>query len=80
MCGKLNLKKSEKWYLHNPQTVRENVNHKLIWDMNIQRGNVIVERRPDIVILNKMEKKATIIYVAIIPGDIRIIDMEKEKI
>ena len=79
MCGKLNLKKSEKWYLHNPQTVRENVNHKLIWDMDIQRGNVIVERRPDIVILNKMEKKATIIYVAI-PGNKRIIDMEKEKI
>ena len=78
LCEKLNLKKSEKWYLHNPQTIRENFNHKLIWDMNIQRGNVIMERRPDI-ILNKMEKKATIIYVAI-PGDKKIIDMEKEKI
>ena len=29
------FEKSEKWYLYNPQTVNENVNHKLIWDMNI---------------------------------------------
>ena len=39
--------------------------------MNIQCDNVIVERRPDIVILNKMEKAATIIDVAL-PGDRRI--------
>ena len=32
---KSSLEKSEKWYLYNPQTVNENVNHKLIWDMNI---------------------------------------------
>ena len=36
-----------------------------------------MERKPDIVILNKMEKTA-IIDVAI-PGDKRIIDKEKEK-
>ena len=35
LCEKSNLEKSEKWYLHNPQTISENVNHKLIWDMNI---------------------------------------------
>ena len=38
-----------------------------------------MERRPDIVILNKMEKKAIILNFAI-PGDKRIIDKEKEKI
>ena len=79
LCGKFNLEKSEKWYLHNPQTVSENVNHKLIWDMNIQCDNVIVERRPDIAIVNKMEKTAVTIDVAI-PGDKTIIDKEKEKI
>ena len=26
LCEKFNLEKSEKWYLHNPQTVNENVN------------------------------------------------------
>ena len=41
--------------------------------------NVIAERRPDIVIVNKMEKTALIIDVTI-PGDKRIIGKEKEKI
>ena len=65
LSEKFNLEKSEKWYLHNPQTVNENVNHKLIWDMNMQCDNVVVERRPDIIILNKMEKTAITTYVAI---------------
>ena len=79
MREKFNLEKSDKWYLHNPQTVTENVNHKLIWDMNIQCDNIIVERKPDIVIVNEMEKTAIIIDVAI-PGDKRILDEEKKKI
>ena len=47
--------------------------------MNIQCENVIVEMKPDIVIVNKMEKTAIIIDAAI-PGDKRVIDKEKEKI
>ena len=49
----------------------ENVSHKL-WDMNKQCDSVIVERKPDI-ILNKMEKTAIIVDVAI-PGHKRTID------
>ena len=79
LCKKFNLEKSEKWYLHNLQTVTENVNHRLIWDMNIQCDNVIVERKPGIVTINKMEKTAIIIDVAI-PGNERITDKKKEKI
>ena len=79
LCEKLNLEKSKKWYLHNPQTVSENVNHKLIWDTNIQCDRIIVERRPDIVIGNKMEKTAIVTDVAI-PVDKRIIDKQTEKI
>ena len=47
--------------------------------MNIQSDNIIVERRPDIAIVNKMEEAPIIIDVAI-PGDKRIIDTKKEKI
>ena len=79
LCEKFNLEKSEKWYLQKPQTVSENVNDKLIWDMNIKCDNVIVERRPDVVIVNKTEKRAILIDIAI-PGDKIIIDKEKEKI
>ena len=60
-----NFEKSEKWYLQNPQTVTENVNQILIWDMNIQCDNVIVERKPDFFIANKMEKTAIIMDAAI---------------
>ena len=45
----------------------------------MQCDNVIAERRPDIVIVNKMEKTALIIDVTI-PGGKRIIGKEKEKI
>ena len=48
------------------------VNHKIIWNMNIQCDIVIEERKPDIVIANKMEQTAIIIDVAI-PGNKRII-------
>ena len=47
--------------------------------MNIQCDNVIVERRPDIAIVNKMEKTVIIIDDAV-SGDKRIIDKEKENI
>ena len=39
----------------------------------------VVEREPDVAIVNKMEKTAIIIDVAI-PGDKRMIDKEKERI
>ena len=79
LCEKFNLKKSEKWYLQNPQTVSEKVNHKLIWGMNIQCDNIIMVRRPGITTVNKMEKTAIIIDVAI-PGDKIIIDKKNERI
>ena len=60
-----NFEKSEKWYLQNPQTVTENVNQILIWDMNIKCDYVIVERKPDFFIANKMEKTAIIMDAAI---------------
>ena len=80
MCEKLNLEKPEKWYLQNPQMVTENINHKLIWEgMNMQCDNVTVERKPDIVIVNEMEKTAIIMDVAI-PGIKRIIDNKRKRL
>ena len=46
--------------------------------MNLQRDNVIVDRRPDIVIDNKVEKTAITLDVEK-PGEKRIIDKEREK-
>ena len=47
--------------------------------MNILCDKIIVKRRPDIAIVNKMEKTAIIIDVAI-PGDKIIIDKKNERI
>ena len=68
LCEKFNLEKSGNWYLRILQTVTEKVNYKLMWHMNIQCDNIIVERRPDIAVVNKMEMTAIIIDIAI-PGE-----------
>ena len=46
--------------------------------MYIQCDNIIVERRPDIVIVNKMIEDSKIIDLAI-PGETRIINKKKDK-
>lgn len=68
LCEKFSLEKLGKLHLHNPQTVTENLNLGQIWDVNIQFDNVTMERRPDIVTDNKMDKTAIIIDVAV-PGE-----------
>ena len=51
----------------------------LIWDINIQCGNVIKARRPDLILVDKKAKSCVIIDVAI-PGDCRIRKKEIENI
>lgn len=62
----------------NTSQKQKNTTHMLLWDMNIQCDHTIEARRPDIVIIDKVEKSAIIIDVAI-PGDKRINEKEKEK-
>ena len=69
----------EKWYNHEPNTVEENEDYKLLWDMAIQTDRVISARRPDIVIIDKKEKTTTLIDIAV-PYDTRIEEKEIEKI
>ena len=52
---------------------------KILWDFNIQTDNEIQARRPDIVVVNKKDRKCYIIDVAV-PGDVRIAEKETEKI
>ena len=66
-----------KWYEHQPDGVVETTNVKILWDVNIQTDNEIQARRPDIVVVNKKERKCYIIHVAV-PGDVRIAEKEME--
>ena len=76
MCKKNGLKCNVKWYEHEPDSVVENDDIKLLWDFNIRCDNMIEARRPDIVVLHKKEKECLIVDVAV-PGDCRIKGKEK---
>ena len=68
-----------KWYEHQPEGVVETSDVKIPWDFNIQTDNEIQARRPDIVVVNKKDRKCYIIDVAVL-GDVRIAEKETEKI
>ena len=79
LCGKYNLKRSEKWYERAPEGVVENEEVKILWDVMIQCDREIKARKPDIVVVNKNERSRAIIDIAT-PGDIRVCKKEQEKI
>ena len=79
LCEKYHLEKKEKWYEHAPDSVSENDEVKLLWDVNIQCDHVIEARRPDIGVVNKQERKCTVIHIAV-PAVKRIGEKENEKV
>ena len=79
LCEKSHLEKKDKWYEHAPDSVSENEEVKLLWDVNIQCDHVTEVRRPDIVVVNKQEKKCSIIDIAV-PAHKRIGEKENEKV
>ena len=78
LCGKYNLKRSEKWYEHAPEVVAENEEVKILWVVMIHCDREIKVRKPYIVVVNKNERCA-IIDIAM-PGDIKVSEKEMEKI
>ena len=53
LCKKLKFDHTSKWYMHNPEYIRENETHKLLRDFNIQTDLLISVRRPYLIIFNK---------------------------
>ena len=52
---------------------------KVWWDINVQCDNVIEARRPDIILIDKKERKGIIIDIAV-PADVRVGEKEREKV
>ena len=75
ICKKNGLEHTEKWCEHVPEGAVENEEVKMLWDINIQCDNVIEARRPDIILIDKKERKGIIIDIAV-PADVRV---EKKK-
>ena len=49
---------TNKWYMHNPESVQENETHKLLCDFEIKMDQVISVRGPCVVIFS--EKKGNL--------------------
>ena len=78
LARKCNFEAGDKWYEHEPESVLENEDFKILWDFSIQTDHVIEARRPDLVLVDKKERSCEIIDFAV-PGDSRIEEKEKDK-
>ena len=64
--------------MHKPAPVLENDSHKLLWDFNIQTDHLILARRPDLIVINKIKSICKIVDFAV-SADHRINMKESEK-
>ena len=55
LCKKFKVDRTNKWYMHNPESVPENETHKILLDFEIQMNHLTSTWRPDLVIVNKKE-------------------------
>ena len=78
ICSEYNLEHPDNWW-ELPEKVVENTSAKILWDFYIQTDKMVQHNRPDIVIIDKIWKTATIIDIAV-PRDDNIKDKEQEKI
>ena len=61
LARKCNFEAGDKWYEHEPESVLENEDYKILWDFSIQTDHVIEARRPDLVVVDKKERSCKII-------------------
>ena len=78
LARKCNFEAGNKWYEHEPESVLENEDYKILWDFSIQTDHVIEARRLHLVRVDK-ERSCKIIDFAV-PGDSGIEEKEKDKI
>ena len=78
LCGKYNLKRSEKWYEQAPDSVVENEEVKILWGVMILCDRKIKAIKPDIVLVNKNERSCAIIDITI-TGHIRLCEKELKR-
>ena len=72
LAGKCNFEAGGKCYEHEPESVFENEDSKILSNFSIQTDHVIEVRRPDLVVVDKKERSCKIIDFSV-PEDTRII-------
>ena len=68
LCKKFKFDHTNKWYMHNPESVLENETHKLLGDFEIQTDHLISARRVDLIIINKKKRTYRIVDLAVSAG------------
>ena len=57
LARKCNFEAGDEWYEHEPESVLENEDNKILWDFSIRTDHVIDVRRPDLVVVDKKERR-----------------------
>ena len=55
LARRCNFEAGDKWYEHEPESVLENEDYKILWDFSIQTDHVIEAQIPDLVAVDKRE-------------------------
>ena len=76
---KYNFEAGDKWYEHEPESVLENEDYKIMRDFSIQTDHVMEARRLALVVFYKKRRTCKVTDFAV-PGVIRIEENEKKKI
>ena len=78
ICNDLEIRTSDKWYDHQPDTVTNTETHTVLWDMAVQTDRHISANRPDIIIKDKMNSTCKLIDMTV-PCDKNVSSKEIEK-
>ena len=54
LCNKFKFNHTNKWFMHNPESVLENGTHKILFE--IQTDHLITSRRPNFMIVKKNKR------------------------
>ena len=68
LTRKYDFEAGDKWHEHEPGSILENEDYKILWDFCIQTDHVIEAQRPDLVLVDKKERICKIIDFAV-PGE-----------
>ena len=78
LCKKFQFDHMNKCCMHNPESILENETYKLLWRFEIQTDHLILARRPDLIIINKIERTCRIVDFAVLV-DLRKIERKQKE-
>ena len=66
------------WYHHEPAQVVQNNSTKILWNFQIQTDHEVINKKPDVIVVDKINKTANLIEIAV-PNDYNICNKRLQK-